>query len=243
MKASALVLALAVLAAAVLPAQASGPEAEELARSLVRAQLPVQVFEEMYEAVSAAMTEQLRAAIEPDLGRSFTDAEAAQMRRFWAGKMAELLPYDSVVESSAAFMRGKLTAEEMREIVDVYRSPAFSKVIASAGSVAGGLIPEAMQQVESSGGLGDEAKDRIMEEAAARTLQQASQQLTNEELGSILRFAASPLGRKRAELAEMLTAGWEELASEMASRAQEPEWLQRTVLEMLAGMPTLLGAE
>ncbi len=243
MKIGALVSALVLLATAVLPAQASGPEAEELARTLVRAQLPVQVFDGLYDAVSAAMTEQLRAAFEPDLGRPFSAEEASQMRRFWAAKMAELLPYDSVVESAAAAMREKLTAEEMREIVDVYRSPAFSKVIASAGSVAGGLIPEAMQQMESTGGIGDEAKDRIMEEAAIRTLQQASRQLTDEELGFILRFSASPLGRTYAELAHVLTAGWEELAGEMASRAQEPGWLQRTVLEMLAGMPTLLGSE
>lgn len=243
MKTCAAFLVFLFLAAGMLPAQATGPEAEDIARVLVRAQLPAQVFDDLYGAVSAGMVAQLGAAFEPRLGRPLSDEEAAVMRQFWAAKLAELLPYGSFLDGAAELVRERLSVEEMGAIVDFYRNSAFSKLVRSAGSAAGGLIPEVMQEAGRPEGLGEEAKDRLMMEAGTAAQQRAVQSLTNEELGAIARFEASPLGAKHAELMKAVLAHWQELAAGLPSRLEDPAWLERTVTELLLRMPSLMGPE
>ena len=122
------ILMVAALATPCLAGNAEEGVAEQLARELVRLQLPPSSLDEMYVQATQAAVVNFENGIQPAIKRALTENEKQRLVLFWRKEIEAMLPYSSLEDLIVPVVTKNLTLDELQEIIKFSNSPAGRKL-------------------------------------------------------------------------------------------------------------------
>ena len=120
---------LAAVAAADPALAGAKPEAEQIAREVVRTEINPAMMDELYLQAAEAASTNFQLAIQPGIKRALTDDEKQRLFVFWHEEMKVLLPYSAIEDMMVPIVSKNLSEEDLREVQRFFDTPAGRHLI------------------------------------------------------------------------------------------------------------------